>query len=196
MFSVGAKIVSRTLQVKQAKASEGDIDSVLSFFRMVEEFVEYGTHAVDLDGDGESKEIDDEEFVELVREAWNERGPGVGSSWTRVVLGCSTLIDNCCDPAASTLEWRPDIAAFLEGKAITVEQAVKLVQDEPEYPDPCHMLRGFIKEAIAAGDAEWIVHQILTAANQTKASIVARLQSLAAPELTQGGGENDGQANG
>lgn len=33
----------------------------------------------------------------------------MGSSWHRVVWGGKTAIDNCCDPDADVLEWRPDV---------------------------------------------------------------------------------------
>ena len=56
---------------------------------------------------------------------WNERGPGVGGAWSRVVLGCQGLIDGCCDPDADTLEWRLDIAAAMEAAGVSDENLAK-----------------------------------------------------------------------
>ena len=102
------------IEVKIAKASKDDIDRVIEFFTMLEETIEYGTHTPD--PEGESVRIDDAKIVELIRNAWGTFGPGVGPSWRRVVYACAVLIDNACDPDADTLEWRPDIAAFLESR--------------------------------------------------------------------------------
>lgn len=33
----------------------------------------------------------------------------------RVVFGYQVLLDNCCDPAADTLEWKPELAEKLQG---------------------------------------------------------------------------------
>lgn len=32
---------------------------------------------------------------------------------TRTVFGYSVLVDNCCDPNADTLQWKPEIAAAM-----------------------------------------------------------------------------------
>lgn len=99
--------------MKLAKASEADLNQVREFFQMIEEIIEYGTYTPD-DPDLSEEVVDAERFMELVRKRWNEYGPGVGSSWRRVVFGCETLIANCCDPDADVLEWRPEIRAFIE----------------------------------------------------------------------------------
>jgi hypothetical protein len=100
-----------------AKADKEDIDRVTAFFVMLEEAIEYGTFTLENPDEEEvSEDVDAERIVELIRGAWGERGPGVGPSWRRVVMGCAVLIDNCCDPDADTLEWRPDLRAFLESQ--------------------------------------------------------------------------------
>lgn len=106
------------IQMKMAKASRDDIERLTTFFLMLEEALEYGTYTPP-NQETEFERIDDERILELIREAWGQYGPGVGPSWRRVVMGCGILIDNCCDPEADTLEWRKDVAAFLE----TQEQA-------------------------------------------------------------------------
>jgi hypothetical protein len=106
------------IEVKIAKADKEDIDRLTAFFFMLEEMIEYGTYTQpNPDEEDVSEEVDDERMVELIRAAWGERGPGVGPSWRRVVLGCAVLIDNCCDPNADTLEWRPDVRAWLENQS-------------------------------------------------------------------------------
>lgn len=39
-------------------------------------------------------------------------------SLARIVFGYQMLVDNCCDPAAATIEWRPDIKAAMEKAGI------------------------------------------------------------------------------
>lgn len=105
------------IEMKMAKADKEDIDRVTAFFLMLEEAIEYGTFTrPNPDEEEVSEDVDAERIVELIRGAWGERGPGVGPSWRRVVMGCAVLIDNCCDPDADTLEWRPDVRAFLESQ--------------------------------------------------------------------------------
>ena len=107
----------KEIKVKMAKASEDDLRRVREFFQMIEEVVEYGTYTADEDDDPEH--IVDSQFAELISRMWNERGPGVGSAWSRVVCGCQMLIANCCDPDADTLEWRPDVAAAMEAAGVS-----------------------------------------------------------------------------
>lgn len=57
---------------------------------------------------------DDKEWESLVawfndREAKNKAVP----QWRRVVFGFRVLVDNCCDPDKTTLEWKPELAAKL-----------------------------------------------------------------------------------
>ena len=102
--------------MKMAKASSDDVDKVIAFFHVIEEYMDYGTHTPENpDVEEESIDLDPERFVELLRERWGRRfGPcGVDAAWSRVVHGYQVLVDNCCDPNAETLEWKPEIAEKL-----------------------------------------------------------------------------------
>ncbi len=103
--------------MKMAKASADDLRRVREFFEMLEEVIERRTYTTDEDT-GEPQIIDDERLLALIRQMWSERGLGVVSSWFRVVYGCQVLIDNCCDPDADTLEFRPDIAKAMEAAGV------------------------------------------------------------------------------
>lgn len=103
--------------MKMAKADAQDVDSVREFFQMLEEVLEYGTYTPPNDEhEEESIDVDDETLMSMIRERWGIRGPGVGASWRRVVMGYAVLVGNCCDPDADTLEWRPDIQKMLEAQ--------------------------------------------------------------------------------
>ena len=104
----------RTIEVKLAKADKDDIAQMVKFFHMLEEAIEYGTYTTS--DDAEPEQVDDERLLDLIRAAWNERGPGVGTAWRRVVWGCDTLIANCCDPDSDVLEWRKDVREWLESQ--------------------------------------------------------------------------------
>ena len=97
--------------MRMAKASADDIERVRKFFLMIEEVLEYSTYTPD---DGDKEEVGDEQLCDLIREHWRLRGPGVGASWRRLVFGIQMLIDNCCDPDAKTLQWRPDLLEVVE----------------------------------------------------------------------------------
>jgi hypothetical protein len=103
--------------MKMAKADQDDIDKTIAFFQLVEEFMEYGKHTTWTDDDEEqSVELDDVAFVEKLRSMWGGRfrPNGVDCAWMRVVFGYQVLVDNACDPNASTLEWKPELAKLLE----------------------------------------------------------------------------------
>ncbi len=104
--------MGRTIEVKMAKASPDDLKRVREFFQVIEEVIEWGTFFNQYTE--HSMEVSDEELVEKIREMWNERGPGVGSSWRRVVTGCEVLINNCCDPDSDVLEWKPELKKLME----------------------------------------------------------------------------------
>ena len=89
--------------MKMAKASKDDLDRVQKFFELIEEVVEWGTYAPD--SETETKQVDDEQLVDLIRKQWGLVGP----SWRRVVYSADILIRSCCDPDSDTLEWRPDL---------------------------------------------------------------------------------------
>jgi hypothetical protein len=54
--------------------------------------------------------------------------------------------------------------------------AVSLVEEEPEYPDPCPKLRELISQAVADGDEEWILNMMRQVVRQTKENIIKRIQ--------------------
>jgi hypothetical protein len=59
-------------------------------------------------------------FAELIEQFWwgynSSTTCGIAESWERIVFGYETLVDNACDPNSKYLEWREDIAKFLEDK--------------------------------------------------------------------------------
>lgn len=114
------------MQMKMAKATKEDIEKLVRFFYFIDEFMEYGTHTPCNDDEEEdSIDLDDEAFVEHLRKLWGQKyGPGeVGCSWRRVVHGCDILIDNCCDPAADTLELRTDWEKLIAAASVETTDA-------------------------------------------------------------------------
>ncbi len=104
--------------MKMARASKDDLDRMIAFMQFIEEFMDYGTYTPENDEvEEESIDLTDEAFVERIRELWGRRfgHHGVDGAWARVVFGYGVLIDNVCDPNADTLEWKPELAAKLEG---------------------------------------------------------------------------------
>lgn len=57
----------------------------------------------------EFDEDDRDDLKKLVAQI-RELCPGL----MRVVFGFHVLVDNCCDPAADTLAWKPELAAALK----------------------------------------------------------------------------------
>jgi hypothetical protein len=95
--------------MKMAKADADGIKLVNDFVLALENAVEHGEYP---SGDIEHPEEDDsdERLGRFVREFWRrQRG-----DLFRVTFGYQVLVENCCDPNASTLEWKPEIAAKLE----------------------------------------------------------------------------------
>jgi hypothetical protein len=94
--------------MKMAKADPAGIKLVNEFVHDLESAVERGEYP---SGDIERPEKDasDERLGRFVREFWRrQRG-----DLFRVTFGYQVLVDNCCDPNATTLEWKPEIAARL-----------------------------------------------------------------------------------
>lgn len=58
---------------------------------------------------------------------------------------------------------------------IEIKDVVRLIKDEPEYPNPCTKLRQVIHEAVLAQDEEWILHVVRQAVRQTKENIINNL---------------------
>lgn len=82
--------------MRLAKASKDDIRKMLRFVQLIEQIV-----ALDVDAD-KIKRIVMRQYPRLCR------------GWIRIICGCDMLIENCCDPQLSYLDWRPDIKKFLE----------------------------------------------------------------------------------
>jgi hypothetical protein len=78
--------------MKMAKASEEEWKAVMKFANELEDEIKYP-----------------EKTDEQLRE-WINNAPCL----FRVVFGYQVLVDNCTDPAADTLEWKPEIRALLE----------------------------------------------------------------------------------
>ncbi len=103
--------------MKMAKASKEDFQRVIRFFQLVEEYMDDRTYTPPTEDDsGETIDLDDAGFIELLREMWGGRfkPPGVLGSWSRVVHGGEILIENCCDPNSEVLDWKPEIAAAIK----------------------------------------------------------------------------------
>lgn len=93
--------------MKMARATDDDMQRMFDFFNDLDDAL----HDLPF---GDS--VDSEALGEIVKKHWKSRGPGVGGSWHRVLFGMQMLLKNCTDPDAETLEWRPDIRAWLESK--------------------------------------------------------------------------------
>ena len=91
--------------MKMAKASQEEIEATIDLVNDIENIErECRSHA------------DSEEMEARIgrRVAIHQRHYSLG----RVVFGYQILVDNCCDPNESALEWRPDIKAALEKAGI------------------------------------------------------------------------------
>jgi hypothetical protein len=108
---------TKTVPIRMARADAEDVDRVIKFFQLIEEYMEYGTYTPPNDEiEEESIELTDETFIEKLRELWGGRlsqRAGVDSAWPRVVYGYQVLHDNVCDPSKDYLDWEPHIAAQL-----------------------------------------------------------------------------------
>lgn len=98
--------------MKMARAGDDDMRRMFDFFHELEEALrDVGYGAL----------VDKEHLGAIVKKHWCNKvglgGPGVGASWSRVLYGMDTLLRNCTDPEADTLEWRPDIREWLESQA-------------------------------------------------------------------------------
>lgn len=115
--------------MKQAKASERDIQAVIDFFNVIEEAVEQGVVEIS----GKEVRVTDDVLSRLVHCMWGQ----TSSAWRRVVFGYKVLVDNACDPDANTLEWRPDIAALIHQAEInrSIVAAVRTAK-AAETPSP------------------------------------------------------------
>jgi hypothetical protein len=107
---------TKTVPVRMARATHDDIDRVVKFFQLIEEYMEYGTHTPQSDEfEEESIELTPDVFVHYLRTLWHGSSvePSVDGSWSRVVNGYAVLVDNICDPNSDVLEYKPELAAKL-----------------------------------------------------------------------------------
>lgn len=106
--------------MKQAKASQKEIDDLCEFLHMIEEVLTCGTYTYDIDGVETTETVGLERFKEIIEQLWVGdwigRESGVGVSWHRIVFGYITLVDNACDPDSKFLEWKKEIAEHLNTK--------------------------------------------------------------------------------
>ena len=56
-------------------------------------------------------------------------------------------------------------------------EVIAIVMSEPEFPEPCPQLRGYIADAVKNGDTEWIVHMLRQTVRQTKLSIADKFEA-------------------
>jgi hypothetical protein len=64
------------------------------------------------------------------------------------------------------------------GNWLFLEEVLQVIEQEPEYPDPCPKLREFVTKAIEDKDVNWILHMLRQTVRQTKQSIIARIQTV------------------
>lgn len=84
-----------------AKASYEEWERVFKFTQAMEDEFDYGNKT-------------NEELGAWVRKNF--------PPMTRVVFGYRVLVDNCCDPNESCLEWRPDLAKLLDKNELKPEE--------------------------------------------------------------------------
>ena len=101
------------LQMKLAKPSDKDYEAFDQLRTLLVSYIEFRIATEDLESETPKEFFDDRELIAALGErvqAWWEKH---GGSWGRVVFGGQTAIQNACDPNASTLEWKPEIAAAI-----------------------------------------------------------------------------------
>lgn len=110
------------MHMKMAKPSDADFDAVLAFLQAVESVFEDGVDAET------GAELD--EGIEMMRSIERRWDGGAAYAWQRVLWAGKTAIDNCCDPNATTLEHKPEIAAAIAA----CELIVRTLDDPPSNP--------------------------------------------------------------
>ena len=64
-------------------------------------------------------------------------------------------------------------------RPIRLVDALRIVSEHPEYPEPCPMLHEIAAKAAAEMDKEWVMHMVRETCRQTKEAILGDLkQSL------------------
>lgn len=112
----------KTIELKMAKPSQQDFECVHDFLQGIETIIE--DDLIPEQGDGESGTLATEDrTVEWMTTQWRR----VRRSWSRVLWAGKTAIDNCCDPNANVLEWKPEIV-----------EMQKVLADLTDH-DPCSL---------------------------------------------------------
>lgn len=92
------------MSMTMAKPGPGQLEAVNEFMSMLEGIFEEGVYPNDTPVEGER------EAFEFISEEW----PKVEMCWQRVLFAGQVAIDNACDPDASSLEFKPEIATAIE----------------------------------------------------------------------------------
>lgn len=104
---------AKQLAMKMAKPSDKDYEAFDRLHDIIMSLVVYRIRPEELESELPTEIFDDQEVhAELgqrIEEWWDKHG----GSWDRVVFGGQTAIQNACEPNASTLEWKPEIASLL-----------------------------------------------------------------------------------
>ena len=117
------------MSMKMAKPKEGEFETVLRFLQGLEHINNTWTLPPDHDNDDAANDDDDDEECEEVSDAeivaWIDREwPAVDMAYQRVLFAGQIAIENACDPNATTLEWKPEIANLkAENERLTAELA-------------------------------------------------------------------------
>jgi hypothetical protein len=94
----------KTIPLRMARATCDDLKGLREFFQELSETMERGAP--------------DASLGYVVVKYW--RGL-VETAWERVLMGYEVMLANACDPTASTLEWKPDIARALAAAGLLQE---------------------------------------------------------------------------
>lgn len=101
--------------MQMAKPHSGEFDTVYRFLSGMESIIERGCLPV-----GEGDEYDEiecesaEEKLAWIENAWDAVSP----SWQRVLMAGQVAIENACDPDATVLKFKPEIAAAMKAAGI------------------------------------------------------------------------------
>lgn len=110
--------------MKMAKASQDEIDRMIKLAHFLEATASERPHDIPYFPDNDEWEWFDEENKEHLRRFYDrvkELCPGM----MRVTFGFQVLVDNCCDPDADTLEWKPELLKLMEqGKSTDAVEGV------------------------------------------------------------------------
>jgi hypothetical protein len=96
--------------VKMAKPKDADFAAMMRFANQMESVIEYGEKITDHDTGETVKLVVDSDHFGVIEEAWEK----VAGCFRRVVMAGHTAIANACDPAAATLEYKPEIRRAIE----------------------------------------------------------------------------------